>query len=74
MDSEEKMLAELESAGIVGAKIWCGEPDQTERAFAEAAKTKLDLLIVLGVTAPYAQLHKYAPKLGRILCRSREER
>ena len=42
------MLAELESAGIVGAKIWCGEADQTERAFAEAAKTKLDLLIVLG--------------------------
>ena len=48
LDSEEKMLAELESAGIVGAKIWCGEADQTERAFAEAAKTKLDLLIVLG--------------------------
>src|SRR5438132_6453225 len=48
LDSEEKMLAQLKSAEIVGAKIWCGEADQTERAFAEAARHKLEVLIVLG--------------------------
>ena len=48
LDSEEKMLAQLKSAGIVGAKIWCGEADQTERAFAEAGRQKLEMLIVLG--------------------------
>jgi len=42
------MLAQLKSAGIVGAKIWCGEADQTERAFAEAGRQKLEMLIVLG--------------------------
>lgn len=48
LDSEEKMLAQLKSAEIVGAKIWCGEADQTARAFAEAARQKLEVLIVLG--------------------------
>jgi len=48
LDSEQKMLAQLKSAEIVGAKIWCGEADQTERAFAEAARHKLEVLIVLG--------------------------
>ena len=42
------MLAQLKSAEIVGAKIWCGEADQTARAFAEAARQKLEVLIVLG--------------------------
>jgi diacylglycerol kinase family enzyme len=48
LDSEEKMLARLKSAGIVGARVWCGEADQMERSFAEAAARKLDVLIVLG--------------------------
>jgi diacylglycerol kinase family enzyme len=48
LDSEQKMLAQLKRAGIVGAKIWCGAADQTERAFAEAARQKLEVLIVLG--------------------------
>ena len=47
-NSEEKMRAQFKSAGIGGAKIWCGEADQTERAFAEAARQKLEVLIVLG--------------------------
>jgi diacylglycerol kinase family enzyme len=48
LDSEEKMLAQLKSAGIVDAKLWCADADQMERSFAEAAKEKLDVLIVLG--------------------------
>jgi diacylglycerol kinase family enzyme len=48
LDSEEKMLQNLNSAGIVEPKIWCGGADQMERSFAEAAKQKLELLIVLG--------------------------
>jgi len=48
LDSEEKMLNDLNSAGIAEAKIWCGGADQMERSFAEAAKQKLQLLIVLG--------------------------
>jgi diacylglycerol kinase family enzyme len=48
LDSEEKMLKNLKSSGIAAAKIWCGGADQMERSFAEAAKQKLELLIVLG--------------------------
>src|SRR6266481_4796489 len=48
LDSEEKMLNDLNSAGIAEAKIWCGGAEQIERSFAEAAKQKLQLLIVLG--------------------------
>ncbi len=48
LDSEEKMLAQLKSAGIVDAKLWCAGADQMERSFAEAGKEKLDVLIVLG--------------------------
>jgi diacylglycerol kinase family enzyme len=48
LDSEEKMLKNLNSAGITEAKIWCAGADQMERVFAEAAKQKLELLIVLG--------------------------
>jgi diacylglycerol kinase family enzyme len=46
--SEEKVLNILKSAGIVEPKTWCGGADQMERSFAEAARQKLDVLIVLG--------------------------
>jgi diacylglycerol kinase family enzyme len=48
LGSEEKTLNILKGAGIVEPKTWCGEADQMERSFAEAAKHKLDVLIVLG--------------------------
>jgi diacylglycerol kinase family enzyme len=47
-ESEEKMLNILKGAGIVEPKTWCGGADQMERSFAEAARQKLDVLIVLG--------------------------
>jgi diacylglycerol kinase family enzyme len=48
LDSEQKMLNILKGAGIVEPKTWCGEADQVEQSFAEAAKHNLDVLIVLG--------------------------
>jgi diacylglycerol kinase family enzyme len=47
-ESEEKMLNILKGAGIVKPKTWCGGADQMERSFAEVARQKLDVLIVLG--------------------------
>jgi diacylglycerol kinase family enzyme len=46
--SEAEMLDILKSAGVTNCKTWCGESDQIERAFAEAAAPELELLIVLG--------------------------
>jgi diacylglycerol kinase family enzyme len=48
LGSEEKTLNILKGAGIVEPKTWCGEAAQVERSFAEAARHKLDVLIVLG--------------------------
>jgi diacylglycerol kinase family enzyme len=48
LGSEKEILNILKSAGIVEPKAWCGEADQVERSFAEAAKHNLDVLIVLG--------------------------
>ena len=45
---EDKMLDILKGAGIVEAKIWCGDADQMERSFTEAARQKLEVLVVLG--------------------------
>ena len=45
---EDKMLDILKGAGIVEAKIWCGDTDQMERSFTEAARQKLEVLVVLG--------------------------
>jgi diacylglycerol kinase family enzyme len=47
-ESEEKMLNVLKGTGIVEPKTWCGGADQMDRSFAEAARQKLDVLIVLG--------------------------
>jgi diacylglycerol kinase family enzyme len=47
-DSEATMLETLKSAGIVDPKLWCAGADEMERSFAEAAKEKLEVLIVLG--------------------------
>jgi len=48
LECEHKMLDVLKGAGIVEAKIWCGDTDQMERSFTEATRRKLDVLVVLG--------------------------
>jgi diacylglycerol kinase family enzyme len=47
-DSETEMLDILKGAGVANCKTWCRESDQIERAFAEAATHKPNLLVVLG--------------------------
>jgi diacylglycerol kinase family enzyme len=47
-NSEAEMLQLLEGAGVSNCKSWCGESDQIERAFAEVAIFKPELLVVLG--------------------------
>jgi diacylglycerol kinase family enzyme len=42
------MLSIVKGAGVTNCKTWCGEADQIERAFADAATHSLELLIVLG--------------------------
>ena len=42
------MLDILKGAGVTNCKTWCGESDQIERAFAEAAMHKPEMLVVLG--------------------------
>jgi diacylglycerol kinase family enzyme len=46
--SEAEMLDILRSAGVTNCKTWCGESDQIERAFAEAAMHNPEMLVVLG--------------------------
>jgi diacylglycerol kinase family enzyme len=48
LGSEQKMLSILTGADLVESKTWCGEGDKMERFFAEAARQKLDIFIVLG--------------------------
>jgi len=48
VESEAEMLEIVNGAGVTDCKTWCGESDQIERAFAEAATQKLKTLIVLG--------------------------
>ncbi len=47
-ESETEMLDLLKGANVSNCKTWCGESDQIERAFAEAATQELKILIVLG--------------------------
>ena len=47
-ESEAEMLDILKGAGVTNCKTWCGESDQIERAFAEAATQKPEVLVVLG--------------------------
>jgi diacylglycerol kinase family enzyme len=47
-ESEQRMLRILTGAGIVEPKTWCGEAEEIERFFAEAARQQLDIFIVLG--------------------------
>jgi diacylglycerol kinase family enzyme len=47
-ESEAEMLDILKDAGVTNCKTWCGESDQIERAFAEAATYKPQVLVVLG--------------------------
>jgi diacylglycerol kinase family enzyme len=46
--SELEMLDILKGAGVTRFKAWCGEADQMERCFAEAASEKVEVLVVLG--------------------------
>jgi diacylglycerol kinase family enzyme len=48
LESEEKMRITLKGAGIVEPRIWCGRSEQMAEFFAEAARQKLDMLVVLG--------------------------
>ena len=48
LECEHKMLDILKGAGIVEPKIWCGDAKEMERSFAEAARQKLEVLVVLG--------------------------
>jgi diacylglycerol kinase family enzyme len=48
LESEQKMLSILTSAGVVEPNVWCGEAKEIGRFFAEAARHKLEVLIVLG--------------------------
>jgi diacylglycerol kinase family enzyme len=48
LESEPRMLSILKRAGIVNPRTWCGEGNEMERFFAEAAGEKLDIFIVLG--------------------------
>ena len=47
-ESEKEILDILKGAGVTNCKTWCGESDQIERAFAEAATHKPNMLVVLG--------------------------
>jgi diacylglycerol kinase family enzyme len=47
-ESEIEMLDILKGAGVTNCKTWCGESDQIEWAFAEAATHKPEVLVVLG--------------------------
>jgi diacylglycerol kinase family enzyme len=47
-ESEAEMLDILKSAGVTNCKTWCGESDQIERAFVEAAMHNPEMLVVLG--------------------------
>jgi diacylglycerol kinase family enzyme len=47
-ESEIEMLDILKGAGVTNCKTWCGGSDQIERAFAEAAMHKPEVLVVLG--------------------------
>jgi diacylglycerol kinase family enzyme len=47
-ESETEMLHILKDADVTNCKTWCGEADQIDRAFAEVATHKPEVLIVLG--------------------------
>jgi diacylglycerol kinase family enzyme len=47
-NSEAEMIDILKGAGVTNCKTWCGESDQIERAFVEAAMHNPRMLVVLG--------------------------
>jgi diacylglycerol kinase family enzyme len=47
-ESEAEMLDILARAGVTNCKTWCGESDEIERVFVEAATHKPEVLVVLG--------------------------
>ncbi len=47
-ESEAEMLDLLKGANVSTCKTWCGQSDQIERAFADVATHKPEVLVVLG--------------------------
>jgi diacylglycerol kinase family enzyme len=47
-ESEAEMLDLFKGAGVTNCKTWCGESEQIERLFVEAATYKPEVLVVLG--------------------------
>ena len=64
---EGEMLDILKGAGIVETKIWCGDADQMERSFKEAARQKLDVLVALGGDGTIRRAAEACAAQGRYL-------
>src|SRR6266487_941896 len=64
---EGEMLDILKGAGIVEAKIWCGNADQMERSFKEAALQQLDVLVALGGDGTIRRAAEVCAAQGRYL-------
>src|SRR5438105_416629 len=47
-ESEAEILEILKGAGINDCKAWCGQSDQMEQSFAQAAAHKPEVFVVLG--------------------------
>jgi diacylglycerol kinase family enzyme len=47
-ESEAEMLDILKTADVINCKTWCGDSEHVERAFAELAMHKFEILAVLG--------------------------
>jgi len=61
------MLDILEGAGVVEAKIWCGDAEQMEPSFTEAARQKLDVLVALGGDGTIRRAAEVCAAQGRYL-------
>jgi diacylglycerol kinase family enzyme len=66
-ESEEKMLATLKDAGVVEPRIWCGGADKMELSFAEAAREKLEVFIILGGNGTVRTAAEACARGGRYL-------
>src|SRR4029077_16505790 len=64
---EGEMLDILKGAGIVEAKIWCGEADQMERSFRQATRQQLDVLVALGGDGTIRRAAEACAAQGRYL-------
>jgi diacylglycerol kinase family enzyme len=65
--SEAEMLDILARAGVTNCKTWCGESDQIEQVFVEAATHKPEVLVVLGGDGTIRTAAEAATKTGTYL-------